>query len=34
MVKKSDDGGAEEGEGAQIGGGGGWEELKLPSRVN
>jgi hypothetical protein len=32
-VEKSDDGGAEEGEGAQIGGGG-WEELKLPSRAN
>jgi hypothetical protein len=33
MVEKSDDGGAEEGEGAQIGGGG-WEEVKLPSRAN
>jgi hypothetical protein len=28
---KSEGGGAEEGEGAQIGGGGGWEELKVPS---
>jgi hypothetical protein len=35
MVEKSNDGGAEEGEGAQIGGGGGgWEEPKLPSRAN
>jgi hypothetical protein len=34
MGEKSDYGGAEEGEGAQIdGGGGGWEELKLPSRA-
>jgi hypothetical protein len=31
---KSEGGGAEEGEGAQIGGGGGgWEELKVPSRA-
>jgi hypothetical protein len=34
MVARSDDGGAEDGEGAQIGGGGGWEEVKLPSRAN
>ena len=32
--EKSEGGGAEEGEGAQIGvGGGGWEELKVPSRT-
>jgi hypothetical protein len=30
---KSEGGGAEEGEGTQIGGGGGWEELKVPSRA-
>jgi hypothetical protein len=34
IVEKSDDGGTKEGEGTQIGGGGGWEELKLPSRAN
>jgi hypothetical protein len=36
MVARSDDGGAEDGEGAQIGGGGSdsWEEVKLPSRAN
>jgi hypothetical protein len=34
-VEKSVDDDAEEGEGAQIDGdGGGWEELKLPSRAN
>jgi hypothetical protein len=32
---KLEGGGAEEGEGAQIsGGGGGWEEMKFPSRAN
>jgi hypothetical protein len=30
---KSEGGGTEEGEGAQIGGGDGWEELKVPSRA-
>jgi hypothetical protein len=36
MAASSDDGGAEDGEGAQIGGGGSdsWEEVKLPSRAN
>jgi hypothetical protein len=35
IVDKSDDGAVEEGEGAQIGGGGGGsKELKLPSRAN
>jgi hypothetical protein len=34
LAVRSDDGSAEDGEGAQIGGGGGWEEVKLPSRAN
>jgi hypothetical protein len=33
MVTRSNDGDVEDGEGAQISGGG-WEEVKLPSRAN
>jgi hypothetical protein len=34
MVARSDDGGAKDGEGVQIGGDGSWEEVKLPSRAD
>jgi hypothetical protein len=34
MAEKSGDHGAEEGQGVQIDGGGGWEEVKLSSRAN